>query len=131
MAQAMSKDQKEMTASIAGFVNAAATTNLLLELDVTGMAHLAVEVKPTVRALDAFVVDAKFHPSGDWVTITSAITSTPAGLILAASGTLASLGAAATGWFIMDVRGLVGVRVSVSGTIDDTGLVTAYAHASV
>lgn len=130
MAQVMSKTRDGMTAEIAAFVNAAATTNLLLELDVTGLEHLSVEVKPTVRTLDAFVVDAKFHPKGDWVTITNAITSTPAGLILAASGTLASLAAAAIGWFIMDVRGLVGVRVSVSGTVDDTGLVTAYAHAA-
>ena len=105
----------------------AAGNTVLLDLTVQGLAHLGVEIKPTVNDLDAFVVEAKFHPGGDWVSLYTAITSTPAGLILAASGTLASLAAAATGWFIMDVRGLYGVRVSASGSVNNLTAVDTYA----
>ena len=111
----------------AGQVIPAAGNTVLLDLTVAGLAHLGVEVKPTVNDLDGFLVEVKFSPDADWVTLTSAITSTPAGLILAASGTLATLAAAATGWFIMDVRGLYGVRVSASGSVADTTTVSTYA----
>ena len=81
--------------------------------------NLAAELIVAVHSIDAFLVEAQFHPDGDWVTITNAVTSTPAGLILAASGTLASQ-AAGNGWLIMDVRGLYAVRFSASGSTDDT-----------
>lgn len=110
-----------------GQVIPAAGNTVLLDLIVKGLAWLAVEVKPTVNDLDAFVVEGKFHPSGDWVTITNAVTATPAGLILAASATLATLAADATGWFTMDVRGLWGVRISASGSVADTTAVDTYA----
>ena len=110
-----------------GQVIPAAGNTVLLDLTVAGLAHLGVEVKPTVNDLDGFLVEVKFNPDADWVTLTSAITSTPAGLILAASSTLATLAAAATGWFIMDVRGLYGVRVSASGSVADTTAVSTYA----
>jgi len=110
-----------------GQIIPAAGNTVLLDLTVKGLAHLGVQINPTVNDLDAFVVEAKFHPSGDWVSLYTAITSTPAGLILAASGTLASLAAAATGWFIMDVRGLYGVRISASGSVNDLTAVDIYA----
>ena len=110
-----------------GQIIPATGNTVLLDLTVAGLAHLGVQINPTVNNLDAFVVEAKFHPSGDWVSLYTAITSTPAGLILAASGTLASLAAAATGWFIMDVRGLYGVRISASGTVNDLTAVDTYA----
>ena len=91
--------------------------------------NLNVSLTPAVHAIDGFLVEVMFHPEGPWVTYTSAITSTPAGLILAASGTLASQ-AVGTGWFIMDVRGLYGVQVSASGSVDDTTTVRILAGGS-
>lgn len=91
--------------------------------------NLAVELIVGVRTLDAFLVEAQFHPSGDWFTLTAAVTAVPAGLILAASGTLASL-APGNGWFIMDVRGLYAVRVSASCITDDTGTLRIIASGS-
>lgn len=127
MAQVTGRTQTYIRAKNEAVVIPAAGNTVLLDLTVAGLAHLGVEVKPTVNNLDGFLVEVKFSPDADWVTLTSSITSTPAGLILAASGTLATLAAAATGWLIMDVRGLYGVRISASGSVDDTTSVSAYA----
>jgi hypothetical protein len=102
---------------------------VLLDMTVLGLDRLSVVVLPTVHAIDVFLVEVKLHPSTDWVTLTSAVTATPAGLVIAASGTLASLGAAAVGWVVLDVRGIYGVRISVSGASDGT-LLDAYATGS-
>lgn len=102
----------------------------VLEFATLGLKNVGVVILPTVNDLDAFIVSAKFHPDDTFHSLYSAITSTPAGLIIAASGTLATLGAAATGWFIMDVRGIYAIKISVSGSVDDTGAVTLYASGS-
>ena len=91
--------------------------------------HLAVQLTVAVHAIDGFLVEVQFHPNGDWVTLTSSITSTPAGLILAASGTLASQ-TVGSGWFLMDTRGIYGVRISASGSVDDTTTVLIRAGGS-
>ena len=91
--------------------------------------NLNVSLTVAVHAIDTFIVEVMFHPEGPWVSYATGITSTPAGLILAASGTLASQ-AAGTGWFIMDVRGLYGVQVSASGSVDDTTTVRILAGGS-
>ena len=91
--------------------------------------NLAVSAVVAVNSLDGCLAEVHVHPDGAWVTLTSSITTTPAGLILAASGTLASQ-AAGTGWFIMDARGIFGVRVSASGTVADTTTVRILAMGS-
>lgn len=91
--------------------------------------HLFVAIEVAVHSIDGFLVEIQPHPDSDWVTLTSSITSTPAGLILAASGTLASQ-AVGTGWFVLDARGIWGVRVSASGSVDDTTTVLARAMGS-
>ncbi len=103
----------------------------LLEFICAGIEQIGVEIKPTVHALDAFLIQAKFHPSGDYVTLYSSAGSftSPAGLLLGASGDLTILAAAATGWFILDTRGLYAVRVQCSGAADGT-LVDVYAGGS-
>ena len=93
---------------------------ILLEVPTLGLKNIGVEFDVGVNNLDTFVVSVQFHPDGAFRTLYSAITSTPAGLIIAASGTLASTAAATSGWFIMDVRGLYAVRISASGTVADT-----------
>ncbi|MDD3885183.1 MAG: hypothetical protein PHW66_09690 [Gallionella sp.] len=104
----------------------AGSTTTILEVPTLGLKNIGVEVVVGVNNLDAFVVSAQFHPDGEFVTLYSAIDATPteSPLIIAASGTLASL-AVGTGWFLMDVRGIYKVRVSASGTVADTTTVTA------
>jgi hypothetical protein len=113
-------------ASSTGTIPATGNTTIL-EVPTLGLFHLGVEVNVGVNNLDTFIVSAQFHPDGAFQTLYSAITATPAGLILAASGTLASTAAAATAWFLMDVRGIYKVRVSASGTVADTTTITARA----
>jgi hypothetical protein len=102
----------------------------VLEVPTLGLKNIGVVILPTVNDLDVFTVSAKFHPDDVFHSLYTGITSTPAGLILAASGTLASLAAAATGWFIMDVRGIYSVKITVSGTVADTTAVTLYCSGS-
>ncbi|MBT9176718.1 MAG: hypothetical protein DDT20_01040 [Firmicutes bacterium] len=108
----------------------AAGDTILLTMSLGGIIqNLAVALTVGVNALDAFIVEAQFHPNGGWVMLTNAVTATPAGLILAASGTLASQ-PVGTGWFIMNARGLQGVRVSASGTVNDLTTVLVRASGS-
>lgn len=112
-------------ASATGTIPAGSTTTIL-EVPTLGLKNIGVEVVVGVNNLDAFVVSAQFHPDGEFVTLYSAIDATPteSPLIIAASGTLASL-AVGTGWFLMDVRGIYKVRVGASGTVADTTTITA------
>jgi len=104
---------------------------VLLIMPTLGMKNLGVEIKPTVHALDAFIIAARFGPNSDFVTLYSSAGqfTSPAGLLIGASGDLTALAAGATGWFVLDIRGLYEVRVSASSTTDGT-LVDAYASAS-
>lgn len=52
----------------------------------------------------------------------SAITATPGGVVLAASGTLASLAAGSTGWALLDVRPFVAVKFQASAAVDGADL---------
>ena len=108
---------------------AAGNTEVLTMILQHMIQNLMVSLTVAVNSIDGFLVEVQFHPEGPWVTLTSAVTATPSGLILAASGTLASQ-AVGTGWFLMDVRGLYGVRVSASGTVDDTTTVLCRAGGS-
>ena len=116
----------ENTATIPATGNTVITTNILQGM----IQNLGVSFTVGVNNLDAFVVEIQFHQDGPWITYTSAITSTPAGLIIGASGTLATTAAGATAWFLMDVRGLYGVRISASGTVADTTTVAMYVSGS-
>lgn len=91
----------------------------LLEVDVNGIDRLAIEVVMSAdQALDAFIMQAKVHPDSSYVQITAAITATPGGVVLAASGTLASLAAGATGWALLDVRPFYSVKFLASAAVD-------------
>ena len=134
---AMTQTTQPIGAQVGPMVYAEATgtipatgNTVILEVPTLGLRNIGVEVSVGVNALDAFIVSAQFHPNGAFQQLYAAITSTPAGLILAASGTLASTGAGSTGWFIMDVRGIYKVRVSASGTTADTTTITARASGS-
>lgn len=100
----------------------------LLTVDVRGLSQLFVSVLVATQALDAFIVSGRAIGAADFVSMYTAITSTPGGLIVAASGTLASL-SGAQGWFVMNVRGLDAVQIAVSAGSDGAD-VTLYASAA-
>lgn len=90
----------------------------LLTLRVFGLERIFVQVTPSDNNFDAFSIAARSCPDAGSSTLysTSGAFTSPAGLIVAASGDLTALAAAATGWFIMDVRGLWEVTIAASAT---------------
>lgn len=122
--------QAESNGGAAGVVAPAAGNTVVLTCMLLGMVqHLAVGITVGIHPIDGFLVEVQFHPNGGWVTLTNAVTAAPAGLVLAASGTLASQ-VAGDGWVVLDVRGIYAVRFSASGTVDDTTTVVARAFGS-
>jgi hypothetical protein len=115
--------------SVVTDIPAAGNTDIL-EVLTLGLRHIGVYFDVATNDLDAFIVSAKFHPDDTFHSLYSAITSTPAGLVIAASGTLASTAAAGSGWFLLDVRGIYAIKISVSGTVADTTDVNIYASGS-
>lgn len=106
----------------------AASNTTILQLPVSGLERIVVQFAVATQALDAFLIKAKAHPDASDITLYSAAAdfTTPAGLLLGASGDLTTVAAAGTGWFIMDVRGLHEVTIQASGAVD-SAVVTAYA----
>lgn len=98
---------------------------VIMEVPTLGLKNIGMEFDVGVNNIDTFVVSAQFHPNDTFHQLYNGITSTPAGLIIAASGTLATTNAAASGWLIMDVRGIYKVRFSASGTVADTTTIAA------
>ena len=111
-------------------LSVAATGNTtLLDLDVKDIERVFVQIAPTVQALDAFVVQIQPHSDGAFSTIASAAGdfTTPTGLMVGASGDLTTLAAAATGWFILDTRGLARVKILASANAAGAATVSVYA----
>lgn len=106
----------------------AAGTTTLIEVPTAGLHTLGVQVDVTAQALDAFAITARFNESGGFVTLYSTAGSftTPAGLLIGASGDLTTQGAGTTGWFVLDVRGLYSVKVTCSGAVNNA-LIDVYA----
>jgi hypothetical protein len=108
-----------------------AVSTVILESEIpSGVRKLGVQIAPTVRALTAFLVEAKFHPAGAYVTITGAVTATPPAPVTSANATLATLAADAIGWMFMDTFGMAGVRISATCATAADGLIDAYAFGS-
>ena len=104
----------------------------ILEIYTLGLARIGVFFDVTTNAIDKFIVSARFHPDDTFHQLYDAIDATPteSPLVSAASGTLASTAAAGSGWFLMDVRGIYAIKITVSGTVDDTTAVNIYASGS-
>jgi hypothetical protein len=129
MSQTASVLPNEVLASNAAQALSNAVSTIVLEIPIPpGVNKLGVQIKPTVRALTAFLVEGKFHPDASYVTITGAITTTPPAPVTSANATLATLAADAIGWFFMDTFGLTSVRVSATCATAADGLITAFAH---
>lgn len=97
-----------------------ATNGDLIELDVSQVARLAIEIKNEgANAFDAFLVQGKVHPDGNYVPLLSVASdyTTPAGIVVDASGDLTALGAGVTGWLILDVLGFNKIKLQASAAV--------------
>jgi len=102
---------------------ALASNTDLLEVFVHKVARMTFEVKNDGgNAFDAFIVQGKMHPGGNYVNILSAAGdyTTPAGIVVDASGDLTTLAAGATGWLIIDVIGFYQVKIQASSAVGTT-----------
>lgn len=103
----------------------------LLDIPTDRLSRIGVQVKVAVQALNAFVIRAKMHPSGDYMTLysTSIAYTSPTGLLIATSSDLTALAAGSSGWFVLDVSGLYAVQVQVEAAVS-SAVVTAYVKGS-
>ncbi|MGE5524343.1 MAG: hypothetical protein ACM3SS_11555 [Rhodospirillaceae bacterium] len=101
----------------------------VLEIDVTELEQIFVEVAVATKLLDAFIISGKAHRDGSYLTLYSAGAdfTSPAGLLIDASGDITTQAAGSSGWFLMDVRGLVAVKLQASGGDAVASSVSVYA----
>jgi hypothetical protein len=119
--------------NLAKALTATLSEGTLLEIaSLTGVRRLWASFSVTVHDLNAFAVQAKFHPSGPYVTVRSAAGdfTTPKGILIDASGDLTILAANATGWLDLDVTGMQAVRIQAKSASATGTLVDVYANAS-
>jgi len=100
----------------------------LLEIDTAGLSRIGFYFSVATQNLDAFIIAAKFGEGGSYSTLYSAAGdfTSPSGLLVGTSGDLTTVAASSSGWFIMDVSGVQGIRVQASAAADSAS-VTPYA----
>jgi len=103
-------------------IPAAGNTDII-ELDVSQVARIALEIiNAGAAAFDAFLVLGKVRPDSNYVTLLSAAAdyTSPAGIVVDASGDLTVLGAGATGWLILDALGFTKIKLQASSAAGGT-----------
>jgi hypothetical protein len=115
-------------ASNVGVSVAASGNTTLLQIPVSGLERIFVQFDVTTNNLDAFLIRARASLDATTTTLYSVAAdyTSPAGLMVGASGDLTTVAAAASGWFIMDVRGLYDVTIQASAS-GGAATVTIYA----
>jgi hypothetical protein len=102
----------------------------LITIDVSRIARLWVEIAVSGQDLDAFLVKGRTHASGSYQTLVGSVAAnytSPAGIIVGASGDLTTLAAATSGWIALDVRGLNSIKLQASSGNVAGSTVSAYA----
>lgn len=111
-----------------GLVLPAAGDTVLMEIPTAGAEELGVQFDVTTQALDNFVIEGKFHADAAYVVLYTNPTVVT-GLIIGISGSIGAQAAGSTGWFILNVRSLWGVRLKASAAVNNAG-VDIYAGAT-
>lgn len=85
------------------------------------MERLWVEIANATQAFDAFAIQARFHEDGSFVSLFDAAGdfTSPAGILIGASGDLTTLAAGSSGWFCLDVLGIQAVRLVASAAVNN------------
>ncbi len=105
----------------------AGLTTIGAAFDVSGFSRLFVQIDNAgANAFDAFEIqgspdggttyEALYSAAGDYTT--------PAGALVDASGDLTALASGATGWFILDTRGIDYLRIQASAAVGSSAGVT-------
>jgi hypothetical protein len=120
MAQVTSKEPGRVIAENVSVTVTLTGNTVLLEVPVEDIDQLGVELSSVTQAFDAFIFEGRMSPNGSYQTIKSTGWATPGGLLLASSGDLAALAAGASGFAVLDVRGLYSARFQGSKAIADS-----------
>lgn len=96
----------------------------LADLDVAAFEQLTIQIVVATQALDGFRVSVRpkggvaytlmYSASGDYTS--------PAGLVVDASGDLTALAAGSSGILVLDVSGLDSVRLEASAALDSASV---------
>lgn len=116
MAQETSVLPEKVLAANVGVTVPQAGNTELLDIPVDDVSFLGLEITATGQALDAFVVQGRMSADGAYQTLYSAAIdfTTPAGLVVDASGDLTTLNAGASGWLLLNVLPLYSVKFLAS-----------------
>ena len=98
------------------FATALATTDEFAAVVLTEDA-LAIEIAPTVNALDAFEIWAKMHSAGQFVKLAGAAAdyTTPKGIVKAASGDPTTLASGGVAVILSATRPVVALQPEAAG----------------
>lgn len=120
MAQVQSVTPGKVIVDATGVVVPAASLTTILEINVDDAAFMGLAVRPVTQAFDQFVVQARMTPDDTYQTILSVAAdyTTPAGIVVDASGDLTILGAGASGWLLLNVLPFYSIRVQASAAVD-------------
>ena len=129
MTQETSKTRGQLLASNAAVSVPQSGNTELLDLDVTGISELGIEIVVTVQALDTFIIQGRMSKDSAYQTLysTSGDFTVPTGLLIGTSGDLTVQAAGTTGWAILSVRPLYSVKILASSGNVAGSTVTAYA----
>jgi hypothetical protein len=106
----------------------AANASLEVVQTVDKVTEVGVSIVVAGQALDAFLVQGKFHPDAAFQTLYSAAGAytSPAGLVKGASGDLTTQ-AVGSGWIILDTRPLYALKLLASSGNVAGSTVSTYA----
>ncbi len=113
-----------------GFTNtitlSAETLFDIAEIPIEEITRLFVAVKVLTTAFDQFVILGRPNVDQDYLTLFNASGdfTSPAGILVGASGDLTALGAGATGWFIIDTGGIKSLKVQAARAAGSNAAVT-------
>ncbi len=96
-------------------------TTTLCTLITEHMERLWVEIANVAQAFDAFAIQGRLHEDGSFLTLFDAAGdfTSPAGILIGASGDLTTLAAGGSGWLCLDVLGIQAVRLTASAAANN------------
>ncbi len=130
MAQVQSVDPGKVIAENVGVTVPAAGNTTLLEVPVDDVAFMGLSIAVATQNLDAFLVQGRMSPNDAYQTILSAAAdyTTPAGIVVDASGDLTVQAAGTSGWLLLNVLPFHSIRIQASAVANNAS-VTARAIA--
>lgn len=102
----------------------ASGTTTLAELDVSRFERILFQFDVATQALDAFLIQARAHTDANYRSLYSIVGdyTSPTGILVGASGDLTTVAASGNGWFILDCKGLDGLRILASSAVDSAAV---------